>query len=133
MSSVDSVGSPGSLSLGQSATSQTIPDFASVHSHYNKAISRGRHPNSFPRKSELWYYTKLSNERLARIAKGHQFWNVINDSVTFDTNMGELHEDVHAEEARSKAMFLEYGKHNNHLVTVNGIQFDTKVSAESAT
>lgn len=40
-----------------------LPDFNSFHENYTKSIARGRNPKSIPRNSELWYHTKISNER----------------------------------------------------------------------
>lgn len=36
---------------------------------------------SIPRNSELWYHTKNSNDRTDKIAKGHQFWGVVDNSA----------------------------------------------------
>ena len=46
-----------------------------------KSIIKGRHPQSFRKESDLWHFTKASNERYERILRGYSFWDVIDDSV----------------------------------------------------
>ena len=58
-----------------------LPDFNSHHENYTKSVARGRNPKSIPRNSELWYHTKNSNERRDKIAKGHQFWDVVDHTA----------------------------------------------------
>ena len=56
-----------------------LPDWDEQQERYIKAVRRGRHPNSFKRESELWHYVKSTNERLDRIAKGHNLGTILRE------------------------------------------------------
>jgi hypothetical protein len=58
-----------------------LPEFFGVKAIQEQhGILKGRHPASMKKESELWHYTKQSNERHRRIKKGHSFWDVINEN-----------------------------------------------------
>jgi hypothetical protein len=58
-----------------------LPEFFGVKAIQEQhGILKGRHPASMKKESELWHYTKQSNERHQRIKKGHSFWDVINEN-----------------------------------------------------
>lgn len=69
---------PGSSLLNSNASTANVSTY---HENYSKSLARGRNPMSIPRNSELWYHTKNSNDRRDKIAKGHQFWGVVDDSA----------------------------------------------------
>lgn len=48
----------------------SIPDFEKRHERHKIALSRGRHPNSFKKDTELWYRVQESNNRLNLIKSG---------------------------------------------------------------
>lgn len=54
-----------------------MPDFDAEQERYIRAVRRGRHPNSFKRKSELWYYANLTGARVDRVAKGHRLSSIL--------------------------------------------------------
>ena len=56
-----------------------MPDWDAKQERYIKAVRRGRHPASFKRESELWYYVKSTNDRLDRIAKGHTLGTILRE------------------------------------------------------
>lgn len=39
----------------------------------HQKMRQGRHPQSLPRDSEMWHYSKLSTKRRNRIKKGYPF------------------------------------------------------------
>ena len=47
-----------------------------------RQVFKGKNPKALSKNSEIWYHTKLSNERLSRVAKGHKFWGVISNPAT---------------------------------------------------
>jgi len=65
-----------------SSSVPNIPDFASISQQNMRQVFSGKNPKAIARNSEIWYHTRLSNERLARVAKGHKFWGVISDQKT---------------------------------------------------
>ena len=56
-----------------------MPDFDAEQERYIRAIRRGRHPNSFKRNSELWYYANLTGSRVERVAKGHRLSSILRE------------------------------------------------------
>lgn len=56
------------------------PDFARINNLKTKRLLLGRHPRSFPRDSEFWYYYKFSQRRLERIQKGRSLVEVVSSS-----------------------------------------------------
>lgn len=68
------------ISFMDDSTSQGfMPDWDEKQERYIKALRRGRHPASFKRESELWYYVKATNDRLDRIAKGHNLGTILRE------------------------------------------------------
>lgn len=58
-----------------------IPDFYIQQDQRTEfALKRGRNPKSLPRNSELWHYSKISQQRLDRIKKGCNFWTSVGKS-----------------------------------------------------
>ena len=102
----------------------------------------------------MWYHTRLSNERLARVAKGHKFWGVISDPKTtvetlgvgesaFESSYGEgtnneeagagqLPHDPYqaqastANAAAEAAKKLEEMRRQRTYRTLNGMRFDVE-------
>jgi hypothetical protein len=68
--------------LHGSAFVPALPDFASISQKNMRQVFKGKNPKALPRNSEIWYHTKLSNERLGRVAKGHKFWGVISNPAS---------------------------------------------------
>jgi hypothetical protein len=67
--------------IRQKFIDKQIPEYFGVRTLVQqKSVIQGRHPGSLKKDSELWHYTKQSNERQQRIKKGHGFWDVINES-----------------------------------------------------
>ena len=60
-----------------SCVDMDMPDFDAEQERYIRAVRRGRHPISFKRKSELWYYANLTGERVDRVAKGHRLSSIL--------------------------------------------------------
>lgn len=56
-----------------------MPDFKSQKDRYTKAVRRGRHPISFKRSGELWYFAEETKKRLNRVASGQRLLEVIDD------------------------------------------------------
>ena len=108
------------------STATTIPDFDEIHDNYSKGVARGRHPNSFPRKSELWYHFHTSAERVERIKRGHGFWNVITDqSKKTETTCNDHEGDTN----NIKPTTAEFNNMRSQPIrTVNGMVIDMKVS-----
>jgi len=67
-----------------------MPDWAKVEEDYLRSVRNGRHPNSFKRKGELWYHCDATNQRLARVSKGHKLHTVLGESKYY---CGEEHGD----------------------------------------
>jgi hypothetical protein len=133
-----------------------LPDFTSYHDNYTKSVARGRNPKSIPRNSELWYHTKNSNERRDRIAKGHQFWGVVDNSSTtvgveesversaYESSYSEnnmqnsqslpnlpkdIKEDTKAPKDDARMQNEAFGRKNqNNFKNLNSSRFDCKVS-----
>ena len=121
MSSLKSHGSLRSKK-SQLSNSSSLPDFNAIHDSYSKAVIRGRHPTSFPKKSELWYHYHNSSERLERISKGHGFWGVINDQDE------ERQDGQSVTEAEGKLKFtFTQPPRAVQLRNINGMQVDMKV------
>jgi hypothetical protein len=131
------------LKTGQSKKSQhtlrtsksedrTIPDFNEIHTNYSKALVRGRHPNSFPKESELWYHFRSSSERVKKVAFGYDIWEVIEDQESVHKN-AERHVKMKSEEDELKAevnnaVSAQAPTHPNaiQMRTINGVQIDMK-------
>lgn len=73
--SIYSQGSHGELS----SILSRMPDFKSQKDRYTKAVRRGRHPISFKRSGELWYFAEETKKRLNRVASGQRLLDVIDD------------------------------------------------------
>ena len=54
--------------------------FERKQQQYVRQVSKGRHPRSFPRESELQYFAITTGARLAKIRAGHNTWHVLEDS-----------------------------------------------------
>lgn len=106
-------------------THTSLPDFNAIHDGYSKAVCRGRHPISFPKKSELWHHFQASKERVERISKGHQFWEVIHDQDSRYVGDEKAQED---DSGKLKFNIQPNGRGSVQLRTINGIQVDVKVS-----
>ena len=147
------------LSSSSIATSTTLlPDFGSHHENYTKSVARGRNPKSIPRNSELWYHTKNSNERRDKIAKGHQFWGVVDHTAAAQSNndgilragisttsttgnileASTLTSDTQKGEKRPESKQREDGrvvnenfgrKNQNNFKILNSSRFDVKVNS----
>lgn len=144
-------GSPSCESASSSSflnSSSTTSNFSTYHENYSKSLARGRNPKSIPRKSELWYHTKNSNDRRDKIAKGHQFWGVVDNSaggcdegVLLGTSSdSSFQQKEHGFNINSKAdgmnhkddNLLRIGtarKKSNNFKTLNSSRFDVKVRA----
>lgn len=133
-------------------------NFGANHDHVTNSVARGRNPKSLPRNSELWYHTKNSNERRDRIAKGHQFWDVVNHSAsaagyeesirmpsssfysdsTFrhnhsqgqNRNRRKDHSDEKAVKNDSTSVSGAGKKNSNNFKTLNNARFDVKVYSD---
>ena len=131
-------------------------NFGTNHKLITKSVARGRNPKSLPRNSELWYHTKNSNDRRDRIAKGHQFWDVVNHSASAagyeesirmpssslysDSSFRQSHsqgqnrnrrKDYSEEKAvkNDSPSAIGAGKKNsNNFKTLNNARFDVKVN-----
>jgi hypothetical protein len=57
----------------------TLPDWDAEQERYIAAVRRGRHPTSFKRNSELWYYVQETSSRVNRIAKGHTLARILQE------------------------------------------------------
>lgn len=141
-------------SLLNSTTSAS--NFGSNHESYTKSVARGRNPKSLPRNSELWYHTKNSNDRRDRIAKGHQFWDVVDHSASTtgyeesirmpssslysegsfrqshsqdqNRNRRKDNSDEKAIKNDSTSVTGAGRKNSNNFKTLNNARFDVKVS-----
>ena len=135
-----------------SSSTTNIPDFASISQQNMRQVFSGKNPKALARNSEIWYHTRLSNERLARVAKGHKFWGVISDSKTstvetlgvgesaFESSYGEgtndeagtLPHDPYqaqastANAAAEAAKKLEEMRRQRTYRTLNGMRFDVE-------
>jgi hypothetical protein len=79
--------------IRQKFIDKQIPEYFGVRTLVQqKSVIQGRHPVSLKKDSELWHYTKQSNERQQRIKKGHGFWDVINESS--DKNIAAMELDA---------------------------------------
>lgn len=56
--------------------------FEEQQQKYVRQVSKGRHPRSFPRVSELWYHALATGKRLDKIRAGHNVWHVLEESST---------------------------------------------------
>ena len=65
-----------------------MPDWAKVEEDYLKSVRNGRHPISFKRKGELWYHCDTTNQRLARVSKGHKLAHVLNENKYYASEDG---------------------------------------------
>lgn len=54
--------------------------FERKQQQYVRQVSKGRHPRSFPRESELQYFAITTGARLAKIRAGHNTWHVLKES-----------------------------------------------------
>ena len=130
-------------------TSSLATNFSTYHENYSKSLARGRNPKSIPRNSELWYHTKNSNDRRDKIAKGHQFWGVVDHSAeaagsdespkmsgtfsdrNFQMKEHGLHREVKADSRTKKDdSLLGIGtgrKNSNNIKALNSSRFDVKV------
>ncbi len=61
-----------------------MPDWEKVEEDYINSVRNGRHPISFKRKGELWFHCETTNQRLARVSKGHQLVSVLSEDKYFD-------------------------------------------------
>ena len=138
-----------------SSSVPNIPDFASISQQNMRQVFSGKNPKAIARNSEIWYHTQLSNERLARVAKGHKFWGVISDQKTtgivetlgvgesaFESSYGEgtnneeaavpLPHDPYqaqastANAAAEAAKKLEEMRRQRTYRTLNGMRFDVE-------
>lgn len=66
-------------STSSSIVDSILPEFVEYQEKYNRAILRGRHPRSFKMESELWSNVNKSLKRVAKVAKGRNIWNVIDE------------------------------------------------------
>jgi len=124
-------------------SSSTRPDFSKTYTRYSKAVFNGRHPKSFPKQSELWYHYKQANDRLNRVAKGHSFWNVIeeeNDRLnppifqqqSLDSSLTSEYDSDHDDSHNNAMNSNRFSKSPGHAVsfnnnpTINGVQVDFK-------
>lgn len=64
-----------------------LPESKLHQMKYDKAVRRGRHPVTFPRKSELWTLCNNSSRRVDQMSKGRKLWNVVEDDTM------KLHDD----------------------------------------
>ena len=135
------------------ANNGVLPDFNSNHENYTRSVARGRNPKSIPRNSELWYHTKNSNDRRDKIAKGHQFWDVVDHTAasshsgiegstrvgTSPANIGGEHFFMNNNHnpnnspsfsdprLKDDAQIAIGRKNQNDIKTLNGSSFDVKV------
>ena len=136
-----------------SSSTTNIPDFASISQQNMRQVFSGKNPKALARNSEIWYHTRLSNERLARVAKGHKFWGVISDPKTtavetlgvgesaFESSYGGegTHEEATpiphdpyqaqastANAAAEAAKKLEEMRRQRTYRTLNGMRFDVE-------
>ena len=138
-----------------SSSVTNIPDFASISQQNMRQVFSGKNPKALARNSEIWYHTRLSNERLARVAKGHKFWGVISDQKAtgavetlgvgesaFESSYGEgtnneetavpLPHDPYqaqastANAAAEAAKKLEEMRRQRTYRTLNGMRFDVE-------
>ena len=58
-----------------------LPESKLHQMKYDKAVRRGRHPVTFPRKSELWTLCNNSSRRVDQMSKGRKLWNVVEDDT----------------------------------------------------
>ena len=54
--------------------------FEEQQQKYVRQVSKGRHPRSFPRVSELWHHALATSKRLDKIRAGHNVWHVLEES-----------------------------------------------------
>jgi hypothetical protein len=133
-------------------SSFSATNFSTYHDNYSKSLARGRNPKSIPRNSELWYHTKNSNDRRDKIAKGHQFWGVVDHSAesaggderlktpgislnSTDRNCQRqehgLHREVKADSRTQRDCDLlgigSARKNSNNVKALNSSRFDVKV------
>ena len=138
-----------------SSSVPNIPDFASISQQNMRQVFSGKNPKAIARNSEIWYHTRLSNERLARVAKGHKFWGVISDQKTtgivetlgvgesaFESSYGECtnneeaavplpHDPYQAQASTANAAAeaakkLEEMRRQRTYRTLNGMRFDVE-------
>lgn len=140
MSSIidDSIINNSSLTHSHSSTSnsssstKTLPNFQVIQKSYTKSILLGRHPRSFPRQSELWYHTTVSNDRLNRVHNGHNLWNVVEEESEMNNIMNENSIKLNAEKrVKPKNEFnyvstLQIHEKKKQLESLNGISVDMK-------
>ena len=148
-------GMSSSQQMHGSSSVPNIPDFASISQQNMRQVFSGKNPKAIARNSEIWYHTRLSNERLARVAKGHKFWGVISDQKTtgivetlgvgesaFESSYGEgtnneeaavpLPHDPYqaqastANAAAEAAKKLEEMRRQRTYRTLNGMRFDVE-------
>lgn len=69
-------------------------NFAQLHKIRTSRIINGRNPNSLPRQSELWHYCKKANDRVNRMRKRANIFDVIDKHeqlLTVENIVGDLH------------------------------------------
>jgi hypothetical protein len=103
----------------------TLPDFDLIHEKYIQEVMNGRHQSSFTKKSELWFYYNLSNNRLNKVSSGMK----LNDVLENDDDYRNL--------CKRYGMSSSIKKNGNELkaqtklsspyISVAGIQLNVKV------
>lgn len=63
-----------------------LPAYFGVHaSRAQNALIKGKHPRALKKDSELWHYAEISNNRQARVGRGHSFRNVLDEENVHQT------------------------------------------------
>lgn len=75
-----SVATKGTVS-SQVTMESVLPESKLHQIKYDKAVKRGRHPVTFPRKSELWTLCNNSSRRVDQMSKGRKLWNVVEEDT----------------------------------------------------
>jgi hypothetical protein len=115
--------------LKSSKSEKTIPDFNQIHTNYSKALVRGRHPNSFPKQSELWYHFRASSDRVKKVAFGYDLWEVIEEhEAGYRSADKKVQIKENADELKAEVNTMSTQAHPNaiQMRTINGVQIDMK-------
>lgn len=123
-----SVNREGSSFSSTSPTRKVKPDFNEIQKQYTKQLLHGRHPRSFPRQTELWHHYDSSTERLERVTKGHNLWDVINSNNCADDdgihNEQSASDQAQADAQKNNSSLKSKGKHQTELF--HGLLVDMK-------
>lgn len=104
------------------------PDFYTIQQKLLTGIINGRHPSSFPKNTELWYYYKKSNERLQYTSKGKPLFKSSISPVYSIDDPNSLFSIDEKETTTNKPSTHEFKgfkkEHIPHTQKINGIEIE---------